>query len=105
MPHLGLGAGIVHHIAFRAEDKTHEAEIREAVTAFGLSPTGHIDRDYFLSVYFREPNGILFEIATDPPGFTRDEPLESLGEHLQLPTQHEHLRGQLEQSLPPIPPE
>jgi glyoxalase family protein len=100
----GLGAGSVHHIAFRARDLDHEAEIRERVQAFGLHPTTHIDRDYFMSVYFREPSGILYEIATDPPGFTRDEPLESLGESLRLPRQHEHLREQLEGSLTPLPP-
>lgn len=104
LENFGLGAGIVHHIAFRAKDIDHEAEIREAVMEFGLRPTGHIDRDYFMSVYFREPSGILYEIATDPPGFTNDEPLETLGEGLKLPKQHEHLRSQLEKELTPIPP-
>ena len=70
----------------------------------GLFPTGFVDRDYFMSVYFREPSGILYEIATDPPGFTRDESLESLGEELKLPKQHERLRSHLEQTLAPIPP-
>jgi glyoxalase family protein len=100
----GLGAGIVHHIAFRAKDLEHEAEIRELVQDFGLQPTTHIDRDYFMSVYFREPSGILYEIATDPPGFTRDEPLATLGESLRLPKQHESLRARLEKTLVPIPP-
>ncbi len=105
LPDQGLGAGIVHHIAFRAKDVRHEAEIRDAVRSFGLHTTDHVDRDYFMSVYFREPSGILYEIATDPPGFTRDEELESLGTALKLPRQHEHLRSRLEQHLTPIPPE
>ncbi len=101
----GLGAGIVHHIAFRAKDIDHEAQIRDAVRAFGLQTTDHVDRDYFMSVYFREPSGILYEIATDPPGFTRDEEADSLGMALKLPAQHEHLRTRLEKHLTPIPPE
>ena len=105
LENFGLGAGIVHHIAFRAKDIDHEAELREAVKDFGLYPTGHVDRDYFMSVYFREPSGILYEIATDPPGFTRDEELEALGTGLKLPKQHEHLRDRLEKVLTPIPPE
>ena len=70
-----------------------------------MQPTPFIDRDYFRAIYFREPGGILYEIATDPPGFTRDEPLAELGTALRLPSQHEHLREQLERDLPPIPPE
>lgn len=105
LENFGLGAGIVHHIAFRAKDIDHEAELREAVKDFGLYPTGHVDRDYFMSVYFREPSGILYEIATDPPGFTQDEELEALGTGLKLPKQHEHLRDRLEKVLTPIPPE
>jgi glyoxalase family protein len=105
LPDQGLGAGIVHHIAFRAEDVDHEADIRDAVRSFGLQTTDHVDRDYFMSVYFREPSGILYEIATDPPGFTRDEDPESLGTALKLPRQHEHLRSHLETHLTPIPPE
>lgn len=101
----GLGAGIVHHIAFRAKDIDHEAQIRDAVRSFGLQTTDHIDRDYFMSVYFREPSGILYEIATDPPGFSRDEPVDTLGTELKLPAQHEHLRDRLEKHLTPIPPE
>ncbi len=105
LENFGLGAGIVHHIAFRAKDIDHEAELRDAVKEFGLYPTGHIDRDYFMSVYFREPSGILYEIATDPPGFTKDEDLEDLGTGLKLPRQHEHMRDRLEKVLTPIPPE
>jgi len=105
LPDNGLGAGIVHHIAFRAKDIDHEAEIRDAVRSFGLQTTDHVDRDYFMSVYFREPSGILYEIATDPPGFTRDEDADSLGTTLKLPAQHEHLRDRLEKHLTPIPPE
>ena len=105
LENFGLGTGIVHHIAFRAKDIDHEAKLREALKDFGLYPTGHVDRDYFMSVYFREPSGILYEIATDPPGFTRDEELEALGTGLKLPKQHEHLRDRLEKVLTPIPPE
>ena len=105
LENFGLGAGIVHHIAFRAKDIDHEAKLREALKDFGLYPTGHVDRDYFMSVYFREPSGILYEIATDTPGFTRDEELEALGTGLKLPKQHEHLRDRLEKVLTPIPPE
>ncbi|MDX1439711.1 MAG: VOC family protein, partial [Rubricoccaceae bacterium] len=104
-PNYGLGAGIVHHIAFRARDIAHQLELREQVVEFGLQPTPPINRDYFMSIYFRESGGVLFEIATDPPGMARDEPLDSLGDSLKLPSQHEHLRARLEETLPPIPPE
>ena len=70
--------------------------------AGGAHPTNVIDRDYFLSIYFREPNGVLFEIATIGPGFASDEDPEHLGEELRLPKQHEHLRNQLEQILTPL---
>jgi glyoxalase family protein len=100
----GLGAGIVHHIAFRARDHDEQRVWHERVTEFGLRPTPFIDRDYFTAIYFREPGGVLFEIATDPPGFTRDESLAELGTGLKLPDQHEHLRAQLERDLSPIPP-
>jgi glyoxalase family protein len=102
--HYGFGAGIVHHIAFRAKDAEEQLQWRQQVIEFGLRPTSVIDRDYFTAIYFREPGGVLFEIATDPPGFTRDEPLAELGAGLKLPRQHEHLRRQLERDLPPIPP-
>jgi glyoxalase family protein len=80
-----LGRGSVHHIAFRAADDASQAEMAQKLVAqHGLRPTHQIDREYFRSVYFREPGGILFEIATDSPGFAVDEPVESLGRDLKL---------------------
>jgi glyoxalase family protein len=95
------GAGSVHHIAWASRDEDHEAW-RERVAAAGARVTPIIDRDYFRSIYFREPSGVLFEIATLGPGFTVDEPADRLGEELQLPDQHEHLRARLEQALVPL---
>jgi glyoxalase family protein len=80
----------------------HEAW-RERVAEAGAKPTPVIDRFYFRSIYFREPSGVLFEIATLGPGFTSDEPLESLGERLSLPPDYEPLRGRLEEVLTPLP--
>ena len=96
------GAGSVHHVAFASRDEDH-ADWRLAATRGGARPTPIIDRQYFRSIYFREPSGVLFEIATLSPGFDVDEPLESLGEALTLPPQHEHLRAQLERTLTPLP--
>jgi glyoxalase family protein len=95
------GAGSVHHIAWASQMDEHEAW-RERVIAAGARPTPVIDRFYFRSIYFREPSGVLFEIATLGPGFTVDEPLESLGEKLSLPPDYEHLREQVEPVLRPI---
>lgn len=95
--------GSVHHIAFRVADDAAELHFRQKLLEKGLQPTPQIDRDYFHSVYFREPGGVLFEIATENPGFTVDEPLAELGTGLKLPKQHEHLRSQLEAHLTPIP--
>ena len=95
------GAGTVHHIAWASKPEEHEAW-RERVAEAGASPTPVIDRFYFRSVYFREPSGVLFELATLGPGFTVDEPLESLGEKLSLPPFIEHLRDQIEPNLRPI---
>jgi glyoxalase family protein len=95
------GAGSVHHIAWASQIDDHEAW-RERVMAAGARPTPVIDRFYFRSIYFREPSGVLFEIATLGPGFTVDEPLESLGEKLSLPPDYEHLREQVEPVLRPI---
>ena len=95
------GAGTVHHIAWASKIDEHEAW-REKAAAAGASPTPVIDRFYFRSIYFREPSGVLFEIATLGPGFTVDEPLESLGEKLSLPPDYEHLREQVEPKLRPI---
>jgi glyoxalase family protein len=95
------GAGSVHHIAWASQLDDHDAW-RERVIAAGARPTPVIDRFYFRSIYFREPSGVLFEIATLGPGFTVDEPLESLGEKLSLPPDYEHLRDQVEPILRPI---
>jgi glyoxalase family protein len=96
------GAGTVHHVAWASTPEEHEAW-RERVIEGGGSPTPVIDRFYFKSVYFREPSGVLFEIATIGPGFTTDEPLEHLGERLSLPPDFEHLREQVEPVLTPLP--
>src|SRR5687767_9520431 len=95
------GAGTVHHVAWSSPPEEHEAW-RKRVAEAGGSPTPVIDRFYFKSIYFREPSGVLFEIATIGPGFTTDEPLESLGERLSLPPNFEHLRQQVEPALTPI---
>jgi len=102
LPERGLqGAGSVHHIAWASQIEDHEAW-RDRVIQAGARPTPVIDRFYFRSIYFREPSGVLFEIATLGPGFTVDEPLESLGEKLSLPPDYEHLREQVEPVLRPI---
>jgi glyoxalase family protein len=95
------GAGSVHHVAWASEIDEHEAW-RDRVIAAGGHPTPVIDRFYFKSIYFREPGGVLFEIATLGPGFTVDEPLESLGEKLSLPPAFEHLRKQVEATVKPV---
>lgn len=97
-----IAAGTVHHIAFRAADDEEQLHWRAAVEELGLRVTPVIDRQYFHSIYFREPAGILFEIATDHPGFAIDEPVEHLGETLRLPPQYEEHRSSIEQVLPPI---
>lgn len=96
------GSGSVHHIAFRANDSKQQQELRTIVVRLGLTPTTVIDRFYFRSVYFRIPSGILFEIATDGPGFTADENETALGEHLSLPPFLESQRREIEKNLPDI---
>ena len=96
------GAGTVHHVAWASTQEEHEAW-RAAVEQAGARPTPIIDRFYFKSIYFREPSGVLFEIATLGPGFTVDEPAEHLGERLSLPPAFEHLREQVEPLLTPLP--
>lgn len=93
------GAGTVHHVAFRAADDEVERELQAQVRSAGLPITEQIDRTYFRSMYFREPGQVLFELATDGPGFAIDEDPAHLGEALRLPSQHEHLRSVLEQHL------
>jgi glyoxalase family protein len=95
------GAGTVHHIAWHSSDEDH-VRWQQRVAEAGMHVTPVIDRDYFLSIYFREPQGILFEIATTSPGFAVDEDPDHLGEELRLPKQHEHLRPQLERLLTPL---
>lgn len=92
--------GTNHHVAFRAKDDTIMMEFREKVKAAGLNITEKIDRNYFYSLYFREPNGVLFEIASDNPGFATDEPVKELGTHLMLPAQYEEHRERIEAWLP-----
>jgi glyoxalase family protein len=96
------GAGTVHHVAWSSPPEEHEAW-HERVVASGAHPTPIIERFYFKSIYFREPSGVLFEIATIGPGFTVDEPLERLGERLSLPPNYEHLRDRVEPVLTPLP--
>jgi glyoxalase family protein len=101
--HVGLqAAGTVHHVAWACEPAEQD-EWRQRVISGGAQPTPVIDRFYFKSVYFREPSGVLFEIATLGPGFTADEPLESLGEKLSLPPNYEQYRDQVEKALTPLP--
>ena len=96
------GAGTVHHVAFASTPAEHE-QWRERLELTGANPTPVIDRFYFRSIYFREPSGVLFEIATIGPGFTVDEDEQHLGEHLSLPPRFEPLRAQLERTLTPLP--
>ena len=102
-PERGLqAAGTVHHVAWASTIEEHDAW-RDRVIEGGGQPTPVIDRFYFKSIYFREPSGVLFEIATMGPGFTADEPFESLGESLSLPPNYEQYRAQVEQILTPLP--
>lgn len=94
------GAGTVHHVAWAVADDAAELAVRERVIESGLQPTPVIDRNYFHSVYFREPGGVLYELATLPPGFAIDEPVASLGESLKLPAQYEPRRAEIEAVLP-----
>ncbi|RYG41395.1 ring-cleaving dioxygenase, partial [bacterium] len=97
-----MGAGTVHHVAFRAADDEDQLRWQSELEEAGHAVTEVRDRNYFHSIYFREPGGVLFEIATDPPGFAVDEPAESLGERLMLPEWLEPTRNQIEAVLPPL---
>ena len=97
-----MGVGTVHHVAFRAENDGHQLEIREEIERLGYDVTPVLDRNYFHSIYFREPGGVLFEIATDPPGFAVDEEPGELGTSLKLPPQYESRRDHIESVLPPL---
>jgi len=95
-----VAGGSVHHVAFRVKDEKTLMYFRDKVVAMGLNITEKIDRNYFYSLYFREPGGVLFELATDNPGFTVDESLEELGTNLKLPAQYESQRAAIESVLP-----
>ncbi|HKG07235.1 MAG TPA: ring-cleaving dioxygenase [Pedobacter sp.] len=97
-----VAGGSVHHVAFRVKDEATLMAYRDRAVAMGLHITEKIDRNYFYSLYFREPGGVLFEIATDNPGFTVDEPLEELGTNLKLPQQYESNRAAIENVLPKL---
>jgi glyoxalase family protein len=99
----GINAGgTIHHVAFRVKNEKEQRAFREKVLKHRLYATEKIDRDYFFSVYFREPGGVLFEIATDNPGFLTDETVEELGNALQLPDRYEPIRDRIEQLLPEL---
>lgn len=102
MPPGQVAAGTVHHVAFRVDDDAAQERWRQHLAGRGLNVTPILDRQYFQSVYFREPGGVLFELATDPPGFTLDEPLDALGEALKLPPWLEPHRSRIEDVLPPL---
>ncbi|MEX0685249.1 MAG: ring-cleaving dioxygenase [Balneolales bacterium] len=97
-----MGRGSIHHVAFRVDDKESQLLMREQLNAYRLKVTPVIDRDYFLSIYFREPGGVLLEVATDTPGFTTDESLESLGRELRLPKQHQPQEVHIREILPEL---
>jgi len=98
----GMGAGVVHHVAFRTPDDAQQDVWHKRIISEGFNVSPVMDRNYFHSIYFREPSGVLFEIATDVPGFTVDESPETLGAALKLPQQYERLRESIEGYLPPL---
>lgn len=102
LPRGAMGVGTVHHVAWRVGDDAHQLATQVAVRAAGTSTTPVIDRFWFRSVYFREPGGVLFELATDGPGFGVDEPMEALGDTLVLPPWLEPRRAEIEAALPPL---
>ena len=97
-----MGAGTVHHIAWRARDEEDHRRWRALLQDKGYHPTEILDRNYFKAIYFHEEGGILFEIATDPPGFAVDEPMDELGQNLMLPSWFESKREELNETLPPV---
>jgi glyoxalase family protein len=97
-----VAGGTVHHVAFRVPDDGVQIMYHDKLVSMGLNPTSVIDRNYFHSVYFREPGGVLFEIATENPGFTVDEPIDELGKELKLPAQYESKRDEIERILPEL---
>ena len=102
---MGVNAGGTnHHVAFRVKNEEIQMAFRKKILAWGLNITEKIDRDYFFSLYFREPGGVLFEIATENPGFATDETVDELGSKLKLPKQYEGFRKKIEEVLPPLHP-
>lgn len=101
-PRAAQGAGSVHHVAFAVPDDAGQEAMRAAVLRMGLRPTPQVDRDYFRSIYFGTPGGVLFEVATAEPGFARDEAPDALGTALKLPRRHEPLRARLRGTLEPL---
>ena len=102
LPRGTEGAGAVHHVAFSVPDRDAQTLIRERLSALGLQVTPSIDRQYFRAIYTRTPGGVLFEVATEDPGFTVDETPEALGTALKLPPRHEPLRAEITAALPPL---
>lgn len=100
--HGRTGTGVVHHIAFRTPDDAEEGKWLRTAMSLGFNCSPVMDRNYFRSIYFREPSGVLFEIATDQPGFAIDEPEAQLGRSLMLPEKYESIRAVIEKALPPI---
>lgn len=96
------GVGTVHHVAMAIAESSEQLELREALIKAGIKVTPVMDRSYFLSIYFREPGGVLFEVATMKPGFMTDEPVEQLGRGLKLPPWEEAKRAEIEAALPPV---
>lgn len=97
-----IAGGSVHHVAFSVKNREIQMHYHEKISKLGLNITEQIDRQYFYSLYFREPGGVLFEIATEEPGFTIDEAVDELGTHLKLPPQYEQYRSEIEKTLPPL---
>jgi glyoxalase family protein len=102
MRHGTMGAGAVHHVAFRTPDDEQQKAWQIELARRGLNVSPVMDRKYFHSIYYREPGGVLFEIATDAPGFAVDEDAEHLGENLMLPAQYEQYRQELYKLLPTV---
>ncbi len=100
--HGGMGAGVVHHVAFRTKDDAQQKAWRQEIAGKGFNVSPVMDRTYFHSIYYREPGGVLFEIATENPGFTADETVEQLGRKLMLPPWLEPNRVAIEQAVPPV---
>src|SRR4051794_28941680 len=98
----GNGAGVVHHVAFRTPDDEQQRAWREKIVRLGYNVSPVMDRTYFHSIYFREPGGVLFEVATDNPGFTADQEAGKLGMALMLPSWLELQRPEIERLLPPL---